>query len=198
MNSLSGWAVRVPCISLPFMLPHAGMTVLVAGHDVDAVSKSSECGQAPSAARSDWNPLGLHSPTASLCAGLCTDTPTRYRLVFLPLSRCALWTSAFVLEIYTNNDLIPVYTRLSKDGAVTSVNSLRSLCCLALTEVLLFRPCSIPVYGGYAEADQLYVSLHVSYGGQSSSDSRAVNASELERLKKRFMKLDTYGPLLVM
>ena len=58
MNSLSGWAVRVPCISLPFMLPHAGMTVLVAGHDVDAVSKSSECGQAPSARTIGLEPIG--------------------------------------------------------------------------------------------------------------------------------------------
>ena len=54
---------------------------------------------------------------------------------------------------------------------------------------------SITIHGGHGEAVQLYVLMCLvvsrsSVNLPSPRASRAVNASELERLKKRFMKLD--------
>lgn len=123
------------------------------------------------------------------------ENHTRYLLPLPHLPRfLALWTSAFCSRLNTNTSGYLDIRDLNKDGAVTFVAPSQSTYGHHLTEVLPHPPCSVSVYGGHAEAVQLCVQKPCALmRGPYGMPIRAVNASELERLKKRFMKLDRCG-----
>jgi len=82
---------------------------------------------------------------------------------------------------------------------ITTLSQPRSFPCVTMLQLTVMSPLrvsSIAVYGRHGEAIQLCVDaishsfLSWSTNTVSSCSVCAVNASELERLKKRFMKLD--------